>query len=92
MCSFDMFSLKSEEGRFSEKSVRLSSCESPRKLRAPPCFIIGYLEANCQRRTQLCHGGLIFTTYTAVGNDAMNKFGTCRQWRYVRSPILATEQ
>jgi hypothetical protein len=33
-----------------------------------------------------------YSLNTAVGNDAMNKFGTCRQWRYERSPILATEQ
>jgi hypothetical protein len=86
-----MISLKSEEGRFSEKSVRLSSCESPRKLRAPPFLLL----AIWRQIANGAHSSAMEAFYLlniAVGNDAMNKFGTCRQWRYERSPILATEQ
>ncbi len=33
---------------FSEKSVGRTFFESPFKFRAPPCFVVGCLETNCQ--------------------------------------------
>jgi hypothetical protein len=56
--SFDRPSLKSEARRFSENSVRLPSCESPLKLRVPPCFLIGYLETNCQHGNEI-HSAIV---------------------------------
>ncbi len=44
--SFDRSSLTSEARRFSEKSVRPPSCESPLKFRVPNCLLIDDLETN----------------------------------------------
>ncbi len=57
--SFNRSLLKSEAGRFSEKLIRPPSCESPLKFKAPPCFLIGWLETNCQQPTQLCQRAFI---------------------------------
>ncbi len=72
--------IKGWGGEVSEKAARSPSCESPLKFRAPPCFLVGCLETIANYApSSVC--GLLFTTYTAVGNGAMNKFGNCSQWR-----------
>jgi hypothetical protein len=71
-------SLKSEAQRFLEKSARPPYCEELFKVTTPSCMAVGNLEMNSQWRTQQP----FIYLYTTDGDDgAMNKFGTCSQWR-----------
>jgi hypothetical protein len=71
--------LKFEAQRLLEKSVRLPSYESPLKIprRLIQLLAIRILIPNKPLRS---FSGLVLPQ-TGVVNGALNKFGTCRQWR-----------
>ncbi len=84
--------LTSEAGRFSEKAVPPPSLERAKLFTAPPLFVLLAIWKQIANGAHSSVMEALYSLHTAVGNDAMNKFGTCWQWRYERSPILATEQ